>query len=131
MTRFAQVTPRLPVSDLSRTIAFYRDHFGFEVNVIWPRQIPTFAILRRDGVGLSFFESIDHQTGVIGYAELYIEVIDAQTLHDSLKTRLPIEWGPEVYSYGRREFAMRDPDGYLIIFTEPTNDPPTTSEPKE
>jgi hypothetical protein len=36
-----------------------------------------------------------------------------------------------VYSYGRREFAIRDPDRYVIIFTEPTDDPPTTSEPEE
>lgn len=68
---------------------------------------------------------------VIGYAELYIEVTDSQMLHDSVKTRLPIEWGPEVYSYRRREFAVRDPDGYLLIFTETTNDPPTTDEPIE
>ena len=38
---------------------------------------------------------------------------------------LPIEWGPEVYWYGRREFAIRDPSGYLIIFSEATTDPPT------
>jgi hypothetical protein len=42
---------------------------------------------------------------------------------------VPIEWGPEVYSYGRREFAVRDPDGYLVIFTEPTDEAPTTTEP--
>jgi hypothetical protein len=44
---------------------------------------------------------------------------------------LPIEWDPEVYSYRRREFAVRDPNGYLLIFTETTNDPPTTDEPIE
>jgi hypothetical protein len=31
---------------------------------------------------------------------------------------------PEVYHNGCREFAIRDPDGYLIIFTEETDDPP-------
>ncbi len=130
MPSFRQVIPRLPVSDLNRTIAFYRDHFGFEVSVIWPRQRPTFVMLCRDGAGLGFFEPTE-QPVVIGYAELYIELTDCQTLHDWLKTRLPIEWGPEVYSYRRREFAVRDQDGYLIIFTEPTNEPPTTSEPAE
>ena len=131
MPSLTQVTPRLPVSDLNRTIAFYRDHFGFAVNVMWPRLCPTFVILRRDGAGLGFFEPPGHQPMVIGYAEFYIEVTDSQMLHDSVKTRLPIEWGPEVYSYRRREFAVRDPDGYLLIFTETTNDPPTTDEPIE
>lgn len=61
--------------------------------------------------------------------ELSIEVIDARALHALLEPTVPIEWGPEVYSYGRREFAIRDPDRYVIIFTEPTDEPPTTSEP--
>jgi hypothetical protein len=54
-------------------------------------------------------------------------------LHELLKARVPIEWGPEVYAYGRPEFAIRDLGGYVIIFTEPTDDPPTTSdsEPEE
>ena len=49
MPRFSQVTPRLPVTDLRRTMHFYGDHLGFEVDVLWPSQRPTFAILRRDG----------------------------------------------------------------------------------
>ena len=49
-------------------------------------------------------------------------------LHKSLLDRVTIEWGPEVYSYGRREFAIRDPDSYLLIFTEATEDPPTCPE---
>ena len=91
MPSLTQVTPRLPVSDLNRTIAFYCDHFGFAVNVMWPRLCPTFVILRRDGAGLGFFEPPGHQPMVIGYAELYIEVTDSQMLHDSVKTRLPIQ----------------------------------------
>ena len=46
-------------------------------------------------------------------------------MHRALSGHLPIEWGPEVYWYGRREFAVRDPDGYLLIFSERTSDPPT------
>jgi hypothetical protein len=88
------------------------------VNVLWPKTSPTFAILRRDSTSVSFFD-----------AELYIEVTDSPTLYDSIKSDVPVEWGPEVYTYGRREFALRDPNGYLVIFTEPTEEPPTTSEP--
>ena len=38
------------------------------------------------------------------------------------------EWGSEVYFHVRREFAFRDPDGYLIICTNNklTDDPPTS-----
>jgi DNA-binding transcriptional MerR regulator/catechol 2,3-dioxygenase-like lactoylglutathione lyase family enzyme len=128
MPSFSQVVPRLPVVDLGRTLDFYQDHFAFEVDVLWPRDHPTFAILRREGSGLGFFEPDEHR-GPGGYAELYIEVGDAAGLHESVKDQVPIEWGPEVYSYGRWEFALRDPDGYLVIFTERTEHPPTTHEP--
>lgn len=129
MPIFSQIIPRLPVKDLERTIAFYGKHFGFTTEVIWPDQRPTFAILCRDKTCLGFFETNDQESHSIGYAELYIQVTDLSTLHDSLKKQLSIEWGPEIYSYGRQEFALRDPDSYLIIFTEPSREQPTSNEP--
>ena len=129
MIHFAHVIPRLPASDLSRTIAFYRDLLGFDEDVSWPDDVPTFVILRRDYTSVGFFTPSEHQPGPPGYAELYIEVSNATALHEDLSSRVSVEWGPEVFAYGRREFAVRDPNGYLIIFTEPTNDPPTTNEP--
>jgi catechol 2,3-dioxygenase-like lactoylglutathione lyase family enzyme len=125
MPTFSRVTPRLPVESLTRTIAFYTERLGFVVDVVWTPEKPTFAILQRDDTSVGFFEPSEHQPGPIGYAELYIEMTDAEALHASLRPKVPVEWGPEVYSYGRREFAIRDPDRYLIIFTEPTDDPPT------
>jgi hypothetical protein len=112
-------------------MAFYTGPLGFQIEMCWPFPQPTFAILRRDTTRVGFFEPNEQQPGPIGYVELYIEVIDARALHVLLEPNVPIEWGPEVYSYGRREFAIRDPDRYVIIFTEPTDDPPTTSEPEE
>lgn len=129
MSTFTLITPRLPVRDFQRSLAFYRDTLGFSVNLLWPEEDPTFAILDRDGVSVGVFVPTVEYPVQIGYAELYIESTDAQGLHAALRDHLQIEWGPEVYSYGRREFAVRDPDGYLIIFTEETSDPPTTSEP--
>ena len=85
-------------------------------------------IMTRDNTSVGFYEPNEHQ-GPPGYAELYIEVTSATALYDRLCPRTTIEWGPEAYSYGRREFALRDPEGYLIIFTEPTDDQPTTHEP--
>jgi catechol 2,3-dioxygenase-like lactoylglutathione lyase family enzyme len=129
MTEFRQVTPRLPSRDLQRTIAFYTERLGFEVDVTWPEEKPSFVILRRDATSIAFFEPNEHQPGNVGYVELYIEVNDALELHRAIAPHVSIEWGPEIYSYGRREFAIRDPDDYLVIFTESTDEPPTTPEP--
>src|SRR5712675_3707220 len=121
---FETVIPRLPVADLQRTVEFYCGRLGFERDVVWPEETPTFAILCRDSIRLGFFERSEHQPGPIGYAELYIQVADSLQVYELIHAHLPIEWGPDVYSYGRREFAFRDPDGYLVILTEPTEETP-------
>lgn len=130
MPLFEHVTPRLPVADLGRSLEFYTEHLGFSPDVLWPAADPQFAIVRRDGARVGLIESGRDGPGPIGYAELYVEVDDARALHGQLSERLSIEWGPEVYSYGRLEFAVRDPDNYLVIFTEPTEAESTTEEPR-
>jgi catechol 2,3-dioxygenase-like lactoylglutathione lyase family enzyme len=123
---FTGIIPRLPVANMGQTIAFYVRLLGFRVDVLWPENEPTFCVLVRDDINVGFFTPDTHRGEVtIGSADLYLAVDDVRALHEMLKDRVPIEWGPEVYFYGRREFAIRDPDGYLLIFTEPTDDPPT------
>lgn len=47
---------------------------------------------------------------------------------DRVKGRAKIVYGPEVYHYGMKEFAIEDPDGYMISFSQPTDEPPTCQE---
>lgn len=126
--KFIGGTPRLPSSNLERTIDFYRQTLGFELGVLWPGKNPAFCILQRGGVKLAF-DSADNPIALpkesLGF---YIDVDDARALHESIRDRIEIEWGPEIYRYQRREFAFRDPDGYLIIISEGTDDPPTCEE---
>lgn len=42
--------------------------------------------------------------------------------------RVEILWGPEVYHYGMREFAIKDDNGYTLSFGEPTDDPTADGE---
>lgn len=132
MIRFEKVTPRLPVNDVTRTIGFYTETLGFRLELVWPDNQPTFAIVERDGLAVQFYVPEHHPDMMpgppIGDSIVNFDVTDVRALHEVLKGRVPIEWGPEVYWYGRREFAVRDPNGYLIIFTEETNDPPTCVE---
>ena len=127
--RLIGVVPRLPVADLGRTVAFYTRTLGFRVSALWPDDRPTFVILDRDSVSLGFFtpDAVRGQV-TIGTADLYVGAEDVLGLHAAIKDLVKVEWGPEVFFYGRREFAVRDPDGYLLIFTEPTDDPPTCGE---
>lgn len=96
---------------------------------MWPENHPTFAILDRDAVSLGFFTPEASRGRVtIGTADLYLGADDVLAMHAAIKDDVQVEWGPEVFFYGRREFAIRDPDGYLLIFTEPTDDVATCAE---
>ena len=125
MSRFLKVMPRLPVTDLQPVIAFYQDLLGFGASPPWPEDEPNFVLLDRDDVCVQFYLADQSKGEAVGYGTLSYEVDDAMATYAALAGRVPIEWGPEVYWYGRREFAIRDPSGYLIIFSEPTTDPPT------
>jgi catechol 2,3-dioxygenase-like lactoylglutathione lyase family enzyme len=126
MPRFNALEPRLHVADYNRSVAFYRDVVGFEVLAQFPEHEPSFALLARDGVGLQIGgPDAAKAEGSPAAVTLYVDVSGALALHETLKSRVTIEWGPEVYVYRRREFAFRDPDGHLIIVSEETDDPVT------
>lgn len=122
-SRALQIQPRLPVAALVASYRFYRDVLGFACENGEPAESDGFAILQRDEVGLQLVTaSSDHPTGRM---TVWIEVSDCLKEHERIKGRAAIEWGPEVYWYGCREFAVLDPDGHRIIFSSPTDEPPT------
>lgn len=125
MMQFLKATPRLPVADLARTIDFYIRTFGDHVASVWPKVAPNFVILENDNVEIQFYvpEGLAGEPSRQG--TISFDVSDARAIHRSLEGHLTVEWGPEVYWYGRLEFAVCDPNGYMIILSEKTADPPT------
>lgn len=122
----SDISPHLWIADMERSIAFYRDVLGFEVQRVQPETAPTFASLRRGGVGLmlsTFDESFDgwkmvpaaqKRRGQGGAVSFYIEAgedIEAEqrratdanaNIVDALAAR----------PWGQREYTVADPDGF-------------------
>lgn len=124
MTTIKAIEARLPVTDVKRSAVFYADVLELHIGTLWPDELPQFAILDRDGLRLQLGAAASAE---VGSCTLCFDVTDASALHSRIKEQVPIEWGPEVYFYHRREFAFRDPDGHTIIVSEVTNDPVTCS----
>jgi len=111
--RLRSLAPLLQSGNLQRTIDWYQSVLGFRCvgrEDAWCR-------LERDGVMLMFMRN-DHLGAPHATATQYIYVDDLPALWDSIKDRVTAEWGPEEMRYGMMEFAIRDPDGYLLSFGE-------------
>lgn len=115
MTRIYAVEPRLPVSDVPRSREFYGE-LGFR-----PGSEPGsdgFLIMVRDSARIQLIATDAHHPP--GPFTVWLAVDDVDRELARLGERVTIEWGPEDYEYGRREFAVLDPDGHRLIFSSPT-----------
>jgi lactoylglutathione lyase len=122
-----KLTPNLIVSDVERSVAFYRDVLGFAVTATVPDEAPyVFASVQSGAVEI-FLNAPEPAVAeypalkdrpIGGTLTLFIEVVDITRVHASLKGSVKIVMPFEHKWYGVTEFAFEDPDGYLITFAE-------------
>jgi catechol 2,3-dioxygenase-like lactoylglutathione lyase family enzyme len=133
--KLTDVVPNLIVSDIDRSSAFYRDVLGFSVVATVPEDGPlVFAWLQRDAVSvfLNTAAGVAHDLpdvaarSVGGTATLFVtlEADDTHSGIDSLfetvRSAAPVLMPLKDQFYGMREFAIEDPDGYVVIFAQKT-----------
>jgi uncharacterized glyoxalase superfamily protein PhnB len=110
--RFTGLTPMLQASDLRRTIDWYGTVLGFRCVEMEPDM---WCRLERDGAAIMFMCN-GHLGAPQATATQYIYVDDVRALWAAIKDHVTAEWGPEEMPYGMLEFAIKDPDGYLLSF---------------
>jgi len=122
-----KLTPNLIVSNVERSVAFYRDVLGFSVTATVPEAAPyVFASLQSGAVEI-FLNAPEPAIAeypafggrpIGGTLTLFIDVAGIAQVYESLKTRVKVVMPIEKKWYGVTEFAFEDPDGYLITFAE-------------
>jgi len=125
--QLTKLTPNLVVSDVERSVTFYRDALGFVVETTVPDEAPyVFAIVRSGPVEV-FLNAPEpaiaeypafRDRPIGGTLTLFIDVKGIEQSYDELKDRVPVVMPLETKWYGVTEFAIADPDGYLITFAE-------------
>ena len=130
MPQFTKLTPNLLVASVERSLAFYIDTLGFERGMTVPDQAPfAFGSVTAGPVEIFFNDAagaVKEYPGFAGKpigatATLFIEVNGVNALHDRLDLRVKVVMPIETKFYGMREFAIEDPDGYVITFAERVN----------
>jgi len=130
MPQFTKLTPNLLVASVERSLAFYVDTLGFERGMTVPDASPfAFAAVTSGAVEIFFNDAAGAVKEYPGFAgkpigatgTLFIEVEGVDALHDRLAPTVKILMPIVTQFYGMREFAISDPDGYVITFAERTS----------
>jgi len=127
MPHVKKLTPNLVVSNVERSVAFYRDILGFTLTQKVPDESPlVFAIVQSGDVEV-FLNAPEPAVAeypafksrpIGGTLTLFMEVDGIKSLHDALAGRVTVVMPLERKWYGVTEFAITDPDGYVITFAE-------------
>ncbi len=117
-----RIVPELLVSDMRESLEFYIERLGFVQTGYYPIESdPSQTEVRRDGVAIILVTEAPHARSdapsLTGGLYIFPESVDR--LAEELRGKVPFEWGPHNTEFGRREFAIRDPSGYLLVFAEP------------
>lgn len=127
MPHFKKLTPNLLVSDVSRSLAFYIEVLGFTRGMTVPDEAPfVFASVTSDAVEIFFNDAavaVKEYPAFAGRpigatATMFIEMEGVDALHARLEGKVTIAMPLVTQWYGLKEFAIVDPDGYLITFAE-------------
>ena len=120
------ISPSFIVSNVDRTIAFYRDKLGFETRFQQPDRNPFFAIIGRDGAQI-FIKSERDVSPVPNSkrhrhlrldAFVYApdpDALAAEFANHGATFSVPLK----DTSDGLRGFEISNPDGYVLFFGRP------------
>ena len=113
--RLAGAATVFVVTDMPKSMAYYRDALGFAVTFEYGAPL-YYACLCRDEVALHLIDA-RHTERRPGHGGLCVFVTDVDTLHAELVARgATLVNAPQDRPYGMRDFDARDPDGNHLSF---------------
>ena len=132
MPQFQKLTPNLLVADVARSVAFYADVLGFTRGMAVPDEAPFLFASVTSGTVEIFFNDAAHAVKeypaflgrpIGASATMFIEVKGVDEFYAQLHGKASIVMPLVTQWYGMKEFAITDPDGYLITFAERAVEP--------
>jgi lactoylglutathione lyase len=121
-----QIIPELLVEDMAKSIAFYQEMLGFDLEVSFPESNPIFAQMKNGDAKLMLYVRKDFeaeipklkQLKIGGSFLLYMKVADIEQLYLKIKDKVKIIQPLHRTEYGSQEFSIEDINGYFLAFSE-------------
>lgn len=114
---FQSIAPTYVVTDLDRSIAYYRDVLGFEA-LFLNGEPPVYAVLKRNAAHLHMFAQQEgrHQAG---HSHCYVTVSGVDALYAEYRSKgVPVVDALAKRPYGMKDFVIADLDGNHLGFGE-------------
>ena len=123
-SRLSSAAPCFAVANVGETIRWYEELLGFE-GYRFPQHEPhVFGILVRDRIEIMLQRVAGYQKPDLynsrdgGVWDAYIRMRGVREFYDSIKDRVEIIRPLQQQFYGDWEFEVKDPNGYVLVFSE-------------
>lgn len=124
MPKLASTAPCFAVADVGSTIRWYEQHLGFHGHR-FPKDEPhAFGILVRDQIEIMLQRVDNYQKPNLydqrggGVWDAYIRMQGVKEFYESIREGVEILLPLAKQFYGDWEFEVKDPNGYVLVFSE-------------
>jgi uncharacterized glyoxalase superfamily protein PhnB len=128
MAKFISITPNLMVKKVSKSIEFYRNKLGFHVamsvpddgeSCVWAMmECGQVVIMLQDSKTLKAEYDVLDANADKKTLSLFIKIEDLDEYFEKIASHVDVLKEPSITPYGMKEFAIIDPDGYVLTFAE-------------
>src|SRR3989338_7368204 len=124
---YKKCTPECGVIDVNKTVKWYKDTLGFDLVMSVPESgIYEWASMKKDFVEIMFQTQASlsdelpslKDSPIPGSMILYIDVKNIIKIYNRIKNKAEIVKELHKTFYGSEEFAIRDYNGFIILFAE-------------
>jgi len=124
MPRLTSAAPCFPASDVGSTMRWYEQKLGFEGHPFPENEPHAFCILVRDQIEIMLQRIEGYQKPDVynerqaGVWDAYIRMRGVKEFYESMHDKVEILIPLEKQFYGDWEFEVKDPNGYVLVFSE-------------
>ncbi|HYW72572.1 MAG TPA: hypothetical protein VE961_16160 [Pyrinomonadaceae bacterium] len=123
--KIQSINPVFPVANVGATIRWYEQELGFAGDPFPAHEPYQFGILRRDRVEIMLQRVADYKKPDLydlrnggGVWDAYLRITGLSDLYERVKERLELRKPLRRQPYGLSEFEVKDPNGYILVFSE-------------
>ena len=127
--KIISLSPNLMVKNVNKSIEFYCNILGFSlVQTVPENGEPDWGMVEKNGLFIMFQkeESIKQEYPELnsqnsgGALTLYIKISDIQNFYNKIRSHMNVSHEMHKTFYGADEFAVTDPDGFILVFSGDT-----------